>query len=65
MYVRGLESVVLVKLASAIVEGVDKHGPHSRILGYQYTTLQRVLKQGCAEFDSLRSNDEGQACKDL
>ena len=60
---RSPEPVVLVKLASPIVEGVDKHGSYARVLGYLYTTLQRVLKQGCAQLEALCSNVDGQASK--
>ena len=55
---------MLVKQASTIVEGVDKHGTHTCVLRYQYTTLQRILKQGCPQFHSLRSGIDSQTGQD-
>jgi hypothetical protein len=39
---------------------MHKHGSHTCVLRYQYAALQRILKQGCPEFHSLRSDINSQ-----
>lgn len=61
---RCLKTVVFVKLAGTIVECMHKHGSHTCVLRYQYTALQRILKQGCPQLHSLRSGIDSQTGKD-
>jgi len=50
------ESVAFVKSASTIVKGVYEHGSYTRVLRYQYTAMEGILKQGGAQFHSLGSH---------
>ena len=55
---------MLVALTSTIAQGVEQQGSDAGISGYPYAAVERILKQGCAEFHSLRSGIDSQAGKD-
>ena len=52
---RCLETVILVELASTIVECMYKHGSYPCVLRDQYTALQRIMKHRCTQFHPLSS----------
>ena len=51
---RGLKPVVLVELSGLLVKGMHEQGSDARVLRYGHRAIDRVLKQGCAQVQSLR-----------
>jgi hypothetical protein len=43
---RSFKAIVLIKLPGFIVQGMDKQGAYTCILGYLYATLHSVAQQG-------------------
>ena len=53
MDVRGTKPVVRIELTGFLVQGMDKQGTHTGILGHGAHAHKRILKQGGTELDAL------------